>query len=46
MIEALLVFIVILLIAINKNLIVLRKESRKWLTEIAENTILRDNSED
>ena len=41
MISALLVVIIILLIAINKNLLALKKENRKWLTEIAENIILK-----
>ena len=37
--------IIIILIAINKNLVELRKESKKWLTEIAENVILsKDNN--
>ena len=42
MIATLLIIIIILLIAINKNLIESRKESKKWLTEIAENLILKD----
>lgn len=43
MIEAILCVIVVLLIAINKNLVSLKNESRKWLKEISENILFKDS---